>query len=1422
MNITSYCFRRIMILFFTLFTTLIGFSQTNVSVSTATLINSFPHTETDVNTNGGGTAIGMNGTCSSLPCCSTLVYRIETPTYGSLRVEIPDFVPLAGSAIGYAPDIDNPQDWSDLTYYGGAGNFCGFRDTLVLGNHYNWSSLAWNANPDITDSTHVLPPGAHYVLVFNHNQQVSLGGVSDLVFKFAAYCPDGYSCSFTNVSLCNGDGYTSPSGNLYTTSGNYQDTLFGAAYGGLDSLIFTNLTINHSDLSQDIYTDTSSCKQSSLTYIANTSYSPYGNFTKSNSNWVNCNSVIPGLKNEDRSIFGWLKKSTTVSGSSQALVGINTSGTSTVTNLLIATSEKLAIYDGANWRYATTTITDGNWHFVGYTYDNTSNVTKMYVDGVLEKTFTNSQHIDSDNDRISLGQEFDGSTASNFLEGIFTQVSMWSTVLNSVEINEIMESSINTSHSSYSSLEAYYPMNVECGADVMVVEDRSPNDYYGIASHDDIQSTNSLMEITGFNAAELFTKSWKKDGTKVSTNFEFVISGLDSDAGNYQLVLNCDYYTITDDWTLSVVDLPVISYQPVDTIAAIEENAFFETSASGGSFTYQWGEMVYNYGQKTTADGLGTSYCTDVFVMDNAVYVTTLGGLSISSNGGSGTFVNRTTTNGLGTNSTWGVSAEEGLLCVATTGGLSISTDNGTSFSNNTTSDGLGDNSIKGVYVNNGIIYAATYGGVSISTDGGNSFVNKTTAVGIGDDHCWGIYESNGTIYVATEGGVSISTDGGNTYVNKTVANGLGNDFCRNVFEANGVIYVSTNGGLGISIDGGENFVNKTTADGLGNNACNEAYVSNGVLYVATNGGLGISSDGGNTFVNKSIEDGLIHGSCRSVFVTNNVQYVAVNGGLCISPLWDEITGEVSATLNMTPVTSEMDSTYYSAKVTSATTGCSNYSDTVQLIIVNSWDGSESTDWNTSGNWAKDIVPTLSDTIIIRDVTNKPIISSTGTASCNNLILNAGTTLTIESDATGTGSLIVTDNIINNGTITAKRYATAGSWHGISSPITGSTANSYYLNGNPDVWLKDHDESTNTYSYLTSLTTPLSNMKGFFMWIDGSTSKIFEYVGGLNTNEVGSTNNMVRSASGSENGWNFVGNPFTSAIDWNASSGWTKTNIDNTIYQYNSASSSWTTWNGSAGTNGGTQYVASGQGFFVSVSDGSSNGTLKMDDGVKVHNSTPFLKQTSTLNNFMRLELSSGDYTDETIIQLNNDAQIGFDSGFDAYKLFSFNEDVPQIYSISNDKMAVNSLPITTTHIAVDVIGVNNTDMTITLTENNDFGTIYLTDNYLGTQTNLIDNIYGFKYIADFSNRFTISFTTTDIENIKSEIYKIYSYDKEIKVIATEKQNIAIFVYNISGQTVARSKGYQGVNIIPIEKTGQYIVKVVDSFSVITEKVFIK
>ena len=482
------------------------------------------------------------------------------------------------------------------------------------------------------------------------------------------------------------------------------------------------------------------------------------------------------------------------------------------------------------------------------------------------------------------------------------------------------------------------------------------------------------------------------------------------------------------------------------------------------------------------------------------------------------------------------------------------------------------------------------------------------------------------------------------------------------------------------------------------------------------------------------------------------------------------------------------------------------------------WTGATDSDWGTTGNWDVAAVPgfTTDVTIPVGLTTNYPTLTSAG--ECNDL--------TIQSTASGDGSLIESGNLTTSGTVIAQRYISNGQWHGISAPVSSATAQSLYSN-TANVYLKYHTELTNIYENVVDLGYNLGDAKGFMMWYAGTTTgETFDITGNLRgSTTVGSDNNMVRTGPNADPnwyGWNFVGNPYTSAIDWDAGTGWTKTNISGTIYLYNNGN--WNTWNGTTGTVMTSGHIAMGQGFFVEVNnDGSTLGTLKMTNDVQTHNDVDFLKEgAKVVDELVRLQVSNEIFTDETVIYFDADATDGFDSQFDAHKLFSFDQTRPHIYSTANNKMAINVLPIENTEVLVDVSGVDGEFMTIESTEILGFGDVFMLDNYTGMQTNLSEASYTFMYDEDVSNRFLIFFTTVSTPEISDEFVTIYSFDNNVRVIVPEETQANIVIYNLVGQKLSTTSAHKGVVDIPVYETGYYLVKVMDNNNIVTKKVFIK
>ncbi|MAX82426.1 MAG: hypothetical protein CL843_19890, partial [Crocinitomicaceae bacterium] len=434
--------------------------------------------------------------------------------------------------------------------------------------------------------------------------------------NFIAATNVGVNCNSVSITVCDATSYTVTSGSTYTSSGVYTDTLTSSTGG--DSIVYTDLSIKYYQVTQNRITDTTVCD--TIKAAAQTEYTPFATFEKSDENWMDVSGVVGDLVNTNRSIFLWMKAAGQVTGDNQVLVGINSSGTSTITNMMIRSDEELDLYDGSNYQTTNTVVTDGVWHFVGYTYDETTNNTITYIDGVEVDSYTNGQSI-SATDRISLGQEFDGSTPSNFFDGDMAEVTFWNEVLDSTDIALLMQSSVQSTHPKYANLKAYYPMVNNCGDDGLTVEDFSSNGYDGTASANDIVTTDSLAEISGHNAAPLYTKSWTRNGTQVATTDSLELTGV-LQGGTYGLDLNLDYFNVSDSW---MVTLSPACSGPV-AAAVVDSNVTCNGLSDGGATaSATGGTSPYSY---LWSNGATTASITGVTSGMYTVTVTDNGGLT--------------------------------------------------------------------------------------------------------------------------------------------------------------------------------------------------------------------------------------------------------------------------------------------------------------------------------------------------------------------------------------------------------------------------------------------------------------------------------------------------------------------------------------------------------------------------------------------------------------------------------------------------------------------------------------------------------------------------------------------------------------------------------------------------------------------------
>jgi hypothetical protein len=306
-------------------------------------------------------------------------------------------------------------------------------------------------------------------------------------------------------------------------------------------------------------------------------------------------------------------------------------------------------------------------------------------------------------------------------------------------------------------------------------------------------------------------------------------------------------------------------------------------------------------------------------------------------------------------------------------------------------------------------------------------------------------------------------------------------------------------------------------------------------------------------------------------------------------------------------------------------------------------------------------------------------------------------------------------------------------WRMISSPTAtsygdllsgfitqGATGSTYPLNQPNCLWFDETDTLTTNMSWRTmgNLTNSITPGRGQFFYVFDSvsgayndtlprkmsaggnanyTSGTFSFGGGnqpvtfspraggqINT---GPGDTIFYDTNVSDEGWNLLGNPTYSTLNWDAPTGWTKTNLDNTIYiwdpEANSGNGEYKVWNGTTGSLG-NGLIAPYQAFWVHANTTSPG--LSFTDDVLTTGGTFYgggiivkSQQANSGPYAIDLSLNAGGLQSTAIISFMADAKVGPDT-WDAYRLEPPSDSWLELFTLSSPShtmpLVINNLPV--------------------------------------------------------------------------------------------------------------------------------------------------
>ncbi|MBN1339299.1 MAG: hypothetical protein JXA03_08250 [Bacteroidales bacterium] len=547
--------------------------------------------------------------------------------------------------------------------------------------------------------------------------------------------------------------------------------------------------------------------------------------------------------------------------------------------------------------------------------------------------------------------------------------------------------------------------------------------------------------------------------------------------------------------------------------------------------------------------------------------------------------------------------------------------------------------------------------------------------------------------------------------------------------------------------------------------------------------------------------------------------------------------------------------------------------------------GAMDDDWFNPLNWSLGVVPTNVQNVTIPDLGKAACVDiSGGVATAGTLTVNVGACLTILEDGALTviglttvdGALVMETNmtllspsfvdegLAGTGTFVFNRYLVSGAtgtnagWHLISSPVNNTVSGDF-----AGYWVNAWDEPTALYYPIDPYPGPtpcdgtsfgnisMSTMQGYAVkrfvdyplvgaclnWIPpvwsmhGLGADVISFGGDpfngfpnidnwfANATNVAditlvNTGTFAANVDNTGDGWNLLGNPYPSYIIAANFVATLPVGVDGSIYYYDNAAETYQVYAGGIGAD----HIPPTQGFFVKANTAGPH-FVSLDNTMRGHSNVPFYKEE--VSNLLVLEATGNGYADKTYVRFLDEATSGFDRMWDAHKLLSEAEGVPQIYTTgTGQNYAINavesakSVPMSFTAIGSGVYSI--------AIDENDLGTIILQDLKTGILHNLETN-YEFSYVeGENADRFVIHFGEVSLDNATNGIL-VYSNENKVFVYNTNNLQGEIAIFGMMGQQVTTAKLEGGLNMITLnDMNNYYVVKVLTESTVVSEKVYIR